>query len=249
MSDDRIADPYASDTEDNNSSRLDDSQEHVPSSRSATPHKGTTQNMTSYHKIHGSVDNEDGPISEHYMGDMLRGPQYGQPISTSDFQGEVARYGEVSAMSAGGPIHSSSNMGLSDMHYMPAQDPIRRPSVADTHSEFTTPTTSGGYDPWGITSAPNTTAVYSMPGSGFQSATIVPVGQQNVSMMHSQSYPMMYDGMTRGHGLGHPTMLRENLQHGSVMPYSDYTHHSGRLVAGPGVKQEGLSKAVITHLN
>lgn len=249
MSDDRIVDGGVSDMDETTSSRLDDSQERVPTSRSATPHKGSAQNMASYHKMHGPVDNEDGPITEHYMNDMLRGSHYGQAMTTSDFQGEVARYGEVSAMSATGPIHSSASMGLSDMHYIPAQDPTRRPSVADAQSDFATPTTSQGYDPWVMTSAPSNTSVYSMPGAGFQSTGIVPIGQQSLPMAHSQSYPVMYDGITRGHDLGHTNMLRENLHHGPVLPYQDYGHHGGRVMTGPGVKQEGLNKAVLPHLS
>lgn len=251
MTDDRVDDGYASDTEDTNSSRLDDIQESAAVSRNITPHKGLTQPMATYHDARGANEGTDGSMHGTYMSDaVLRGSNYGQAVPGSDFPDDVARYGEISGMSAGPPLNSSSSMGLSEIHYMQAQDPNRRPSMADAHTDFTTPTTPGGYGSWTNTSASGNTAVYPMAGPGYQSNTLVPVGQPGVTMTQAQSYSMMYDGMPRGHDLGSTNMLRGTLAHGSTSGpsgYQDYGHQGTRLMSGSGIKQEGLHRN-ISHL-
>ncbi|KAK6069654.1 hypothetical protein SCUP234_10567 [Seiridium cupressi] len=242
---DRINDGYASDTEDNSPSRLDDGVERMSISRSITPHKGLPQDMASYPTAHGPADNSSGPIQGAYMNDfVLRGAQYSQPIAGSDFHEEVARYGEVPSLPAAAPLHSSGSMGFSSLQYMPAPDPSRRASMSDAHSEFTTPPTAGGYDPWANSSGPSNPAMYSLPATGYHSTAQVPAGQSTAQMTQPQQFPILYEGMPRNHDPGQANMYRSLGPIAPATGYPDYGHPGVRGLAGPGVKQESFNKTV-----
>lgn len=246
MNDDRIEDGYASDTDENNSSRLDDSQDRAMISRSMTPQKGLTQHMTTFADAHGSIDSADGSIHDTYMSDtVIRGSQYSQGVPGSDYPVEITRYGEMPGIPSGPPLDSSGSMGLPEIQYMQTHDPSRRSSMADPHLEFATTTTPNGYVSWTNTSAPSATTMYTMPGPGpgYQQNALMSVGQPGVPMTQPQTYSMIYDSLPRGHDLGSANMLRAGLAP-NPSAYQDYAGTRGMI--GSGVKQESLNRNLPT---
>ncbi|KAI1877878.1 uncharacterized protein JN550_000060 [Neoarthrinium moseri] len=240
MSDERVAEGYASDNEDSSPSRIDEDQERKTSSRSMTPSRGSIQNMVPYGNVHGPLDHPDNHMQgSSYVGDMvMRGQHFSQPVMGSDIHTGQHSYSDVGNMPVAAPLNSAGSMPLSEI-YTSTHDTGRRPSIPNSHSDFNTPTTPGVYSPWTSgASAPNNTSIYSVPGQ--HSSAHNSYGQANAPMAQTQSWFDYGDGIPRGHDLGHPNVLRGvgpgTMPHQSG--YSDYMHQSGRPGQGPDMKQE-----------
>jgi hypothetical protein len=214
-------------------------------SRGNTPARGLTQDIAAYTNTHGSMDSANGPVQGAYMNDVtMRGTQYSHHLGGTEFHEEVPRYGDVPAMSGATPLHSSGTIGFPGMNYMPTHDPTRRPSAIDPHSDFTTSTTAGSYDPWASTSGSSNSATYPLPGSAYQPAAPAAVTQSTTQMGPSHNFPMLYEGMARSHDMNHPSLFRNIGPMSSPSNYQDYGPQAARGLPSAGVKQEGFNGTI-----
>ncbi|KAF7515106.1 hypothetical protein G7054_g14758 [Neopestalotiopsis clavispora] len=236
--DDRLMDGDMSNTEETSPSRVGD-QDRKSTSRSLTPHGGITADLTTYGSTQGPLDEADESANGAYMNDvMIRGHPYAPTLESSDFQEEVARYGEVPPISHGPPMQ-----GFASMSYMSGPDPTRRP-VAETQSEFPAASTAGSFDHWGNTSSANSSAVYAMTGHPYQPNPSTAVGHSTGTMTASHSYPMFYDGIPRSHDLGHPPFNRMGGPIPSPTGYPDYGQPGLRSLQDSSVKQEAYTRNI-----
>lgn len=249
MSDERVSDGYGSDNEEYSPPKTDDEPDRKPVSRSISPPKEVAQSMVAYSNSHAPLESTNSHMqSTTYVGDMsLRGAPYGQHVMSSELHADAGAYSDVASLSVAPPMHSSGSIPLPDL-YSP-HDPSRRPSGANTHSDFNTPTTPSVYNGWAATSAPNHPPMYSVTGQ--PAASHASFGPTNAHLTQTQPY-LGYeyaDGLpTRNHEMSSSTMLRGGASQNPVAhqpTYPDYLHPGVRSLSGSSIKQENLSRSII----
>ncbi|KAI1143995.1 hypothetical protein F5Y05DRAFT_13857 [Hypoxylon sp. FL0543] len=238
MQNDRVGQGYVSDTEDVTPGREDGEHNPTTNSSSSSPQR-TSASQTIIPQTHSTEQSPTTQISGDTFGDMpVRATQYSQPVLGPEMTTERQTFVDAPSISNQAPLHPTTNIGLHDIYTNP-HDSSRRSSMFTTPSEYTSPATPTMYQQWQTGSAaPSNPPVYTFPQ---QASNAHPsfVNHTGVTIPQNQQYMgTSFDSLPRAHDTQHGGMMRALPQPG----FSSYISHEPGPLAGPGAKNEALSR-------